>query len=189
LDATDLELVQRSRSGDRQAFDMLVGRHAGSLYRIAAAMLGHADDAQDAVQETFLGAFRGLDGFRGHASVRTWLCRILVRQVARLRRRAASHRTMPLDPTGEQADPAVPDPTAASDARLDVAELLGRLVPEHRDVLVLREIQGMTYEQIAAALEVPRGTVESRLFRARQAMGRLMGSSRLGPSGSNRGET
>lgn len=166
LESSDADLVRRARGGDRAAFHQLVERHADGLYRLAMMTLRHAADAQDVVQETLLGAFEGLDRYRGEASVRTWLVRILMNQVARHRRRQGIRRMAMLDETTIAATSAV----AASDARMDVAQLLGQLSSEHRDVLVLREIEGLSYEEMAVALSVPRGTVESRLFRARAAL-------------------
>lgn len=170
MGSTDAEFVQRSRRGDREAFGQLVGRHAPGLYRLAVLTLGNPTDAQDVVQDTFLSAYQGLDRFRGEhgdASFRAWLVGIMTRQIARHQRRESYRSTQPLD---AHAAPAQRSATAASDARLDVAELLSRLSVEHRQVLVLREIEGLSYDQMAAALGVPRGTVESRLFRARQAL-------------------
>ncbi|MEX0775568.1 MAG: sigma-70 family RNA polymerase sigma factor [Phycisphaeraceae bacterium] len=173
---SDEELVQRARAGDRQAFHLLVERHAAGLYSVAALMTSRAMDAQDIVQETLLGAFQGLDRFRGEASVKTWLVRILAKQVARHRRHESYRRMASLDDAAAMdGNPrlAVPAATGASDARLDLADLLGRLPEDQRDVLVLRELEGLSYEEIAQALDIPRGTVESRLFRARQAIRKI----------------
>lgn len=161
-------------------FSELVDRHAQELYAMAHAMLGNRHDAEEALQETFLGAYRGLAGFAGHASPRTWLASILVRQVARVRRAYARRhggRASPFsldDGIRGSDDPALrrPPAAAASDAAMDLATLLNRLSPEHRDVLVLRELRGMSYDEIAHVLGVPRGTVESRLHRARQTLRR-----------------
>ncbi len=83
LGPTDFALIQRARGGDHGAFHDLVDRHAGSLFGLAVSLSGNAADAEDIVQETFTGAFRGLAGSEGRASVKTWLTRILVRQAAR----------------------------------------------------------------------------------------------------------
>ena len=169
----DQELVRRALQGEQAAFHELVDRHAGLLFGLAALLVGHAADAEDIVQETLSGAFRGLKAFRGQASVRTWLTRILIRQAAwhlrGRRRRRDSLRQQSL-----AARQYVASESQAADARMDVAEAIQALSPEHREVVVLRELEGLSYEQIADALDIPRGTVESRLFRARRSMQKLL---------------
>lgn len=173
MDPTDRTLVQRARQGDRQAFHQLVDRHGPGLYRSAYVMLHHAADAQDVVQETLIAAFEQLHRFEGRSTVRTWLVGILIRQAAHHRRKHRRHRMASLDVlTQDVADRprSASSPVTQLDARLDVATLLARLSPEHRQVLVLRELEGMSYDDMAEVLGLPRGTIESRLFRARQAM-------------------
>jgi RNA polymerase sigma-70 factor (ECF subfamily) len=145
------------------------------MFALAASLTGNAADAEDIVQETFSGAFRGLAGFEGRASVKTWLTRILIRQAARHRRgaqrRAAA--SIPLEAAGETDSGAV-CPDAPADARIDVMAAVRSLSDEHRQVILLREIQGLSYDEMAEVLEVPRGTVESRLFRARRQLRDLL---------------
>ena len=121
-----------------------------------------------------MGAFEYMGGFRGRSSVRTWLTRILVRQAARCHRRRGRQRETSL-PTGTD-EPAGREgsPQEASGMRLDVGEALDRLSPMHRRVVVLREFEGMSYAEIADTLGVPQGTVESRLYRARQELKALL---------------
>lgn len=173
MPASDADLVARARRGDEAAASEIVGRYAPALYGLAVSMVGNAADAEDVLQETFAGAFRGLGGFEGRASLKTWLTRILVRQAARCHRRRGSRKTVPLDELSEPAKAVLagsrPSPSAGElDLRMDVAAVLDTLSPDHREVIVLRELQGLSYEEIAEALGVPRGTVESRLFRARR---------------------
>jgi RNA polymerase sigma-70 factor (ECF subfamily) len=165
LCASDFELLRRARRGETTAFHELVERHAANLYRLACALTGDSAEAEDVMQETFLGAFQRMGTFRGRSSVKTWLVSILNRQAARHHRRRMRHPALPFEEPFEQ-----PAAEHAADTRMDVAEALGRLSPEHRQVLVLREVQGMTYAEIAEVLAVPLGTVESRLFRARQEL-------------------
>ncbi|HAU37638.1 MAG TPA: RNA polymerase subunit sigma-24 [Phycisphaerales bacterium] len=172
LPRTDLELVREARHGDMDAFHGLVDRYASYLYGLAVSLIGNAADAEDAVQETLTGAFRGLRSFRQDASVKTWLTRILVRQAAaHHRRRGFRIVARPIDGA---ADPAGLAETAGADAQMDVREAIDALPPDYREVIVLREMQGMSYEQIAQALAIPRGTVESRLFRARGQLQELL---------------
>ncbi len=175
---SDLELVRRVRHGDDAAFRRVVDIYGPRLYLLAMAMLGNREDAQDAVQETFVGAFRGLRGFQGRSTVKTWLTRILMNNVADLRRRKHLRKTLSLDDAPEQlGSPSARRETEAgrADVRMDVTAVVGRLPQDQREVIVLREMQGMTYEAIAAVLGVPRGTVESRLFRARQKLKETLG--------------
>lgn len=168
---TDVELVHQIRKGDPSAFHELVDRHAPSLFALAVSLSGHAADAEDIVQETFAGAFRGLGAFQGRATVKTWLTRILIRQAARHHRAAGIRKTTLVSLTEEShSDARGPSPQSAADARMDVTAAIKTLGPEHQEVVLLREIQGLSYEEMAEILEIPRGTVESRLFRARRQL-------------------
>lgn len=173
MESDDLTLVRRARLGDHAAFHELVDRHGPGLLRLAASLVGNVADAEDIVQETFSGAFRGLGGFRGGSSVRTWLTRILIRQTAGFRRK----RKRAIDLL--QARPSLADrqeapASQAADTRMDVTAAVLALPLEYREVVVLRELQGLSYEEIADVLDIPRGTVDSRLFRARRAMQELL---------------
>jgi RNA polymerase sigma-70 factor (ECF subfamily) len=173
LAPNDLETVAKARKGDPAAFHELVDRHAAYLFGLAASLVGNATDAEDIVQETFAGAFRGLAAFRGRSSLKTWLTQILLRQAAahrRGRRRFLSFLAVRSSSVPEHAPSASP----SSDARMDVAAALKALSEEHRQVVVLREFQGLSYEEIAEVLSLPQGTVESRLFRARRALQELL---------------
>ena len=171
---TDAELLGQVGQGNQAAFRELVNRHGRYLYGVAHSLSGNAADAEDLVQETLIGALNSR--FRGESTVRTWLVGILVRRAGMLHRTRRRHaRTLSLlSHQSEQAPGAAaelraaPESSDGTDARLDLSVMLQRLSPEHRQVIVLRELEGMTYEQIAAALDVPRGTVESRLHRARE---------------------
>jgi RNA polymerase sigma-70 factor, ECF subfamily len=174
----DMDLVRRVRQGDDAAFGRVVDIHGPRLYLLALSMLGNRHDAEDVVQDTFIGAFGGLGGFQGRASLKTWLTRILVNKVVKLRRRGRLRKTSQIDDAGEPASEAPArrtTETGRSDMRMDMQTMIDRLSEEHRSVILLREMQGMTYDEIATVLAVPRGTVESRLFRARQKLRELMG--------------
>jgi len=163
----DADLLRAPAWGDHRAFHALVDRHGDALYRAALSYTrGHAADAEDLLQQTLICAFRGAGTFAGRASVRTWMLRILMREAGRAWRRSQDrpHAT-PLDP-GIAAT--TPPPSARVEQRLDIETVLGELSDMHREVLVMREIWDMSYDEIAAALEIPRGTVESRLSRARE---------------------
>lgn len=173
----DFELARLSGRGDAAAFGALVERHGRYLYGVAFALTGNSADAEDVVQEALAGAWKGK--FRGESSVRTWLVQILVRQAGMLRRKRRRHgRLVSLEAAaadGPAFEAAGPSAAASAVARLDLAEMLAGLSAEHRAVVVLRELEGMSYEEMARVLEVPRGTVESRLHRAREELRRRYG--------------
>jgi RNA polymerase sigma-70 factor (ECF subfamily) len=174
----DTELLRRASRGDGAAFQALAERHARYLSGLAVALAGNPFDADDLIQETLLAAFAAAGSFRGEASVKTWLVKILARQSALLRRTAKRRIevTGPLTANENMTHvPSTTSETAAVDARLDLATLLAEVSPEHRAVVVLRELEGLSYGEIAAALALPRGTVESRLFRAREQLRSLLG--------------
>lgn len=159
-----------------QAFHQLVDAHASYLFGVARAMLGRSVDAEDVVQETFLAAIKGLRRFEGRSQLRTWLVTILTRQVAMWRRKQAWRREAGKEGWPLELAGADQGGEREADAKMDVMSMLERLAPEHREVLILREYEGMSYEQMAEALGVPMGTVESRLYRARQELkGKLKG--------------
>lgn len=173
LEASDTELLAAARTGDGDAFHKLVDRYANDLFRVALSLTRNRDDAEDVLQETFLGAYRGLTSFAGRSSVKTWLIQILTRQAAKSWNRNKNGRnTLSLDQA--QLSPDAGGRTLQSDAstrsaeqRIDLMHVLQCMSPAHREVLVLREMRGLSYDEMARVLDVPRGTIESRLSRAR----------------------
>jgi RNA polymerase sigma-70 factor, ECF subfamily len=201
LEPSDLDLVRSAGGGDESAFHALLDRHAPQLFRVALSLTRNRDDAEDLMQETFVGAYRGLKKFEGRASVKTWLTQILTRQAAKAWNRSRNERsTSSIHASAGDEDNsaaaaasrlresealAVPGTSAQVEKRLDVMDVLKKLSPPHREVLVLREIRGMSYDEIAQTLGVPRGTVESRLSRARaEFKTRFEGRDRDGEVGS-----
>ncbi len=183
LDA-DAGDVARFRAGDDAAFEPLCLRREAEVFRLCSRMLGNADDALDAAQETFLRAFRSLRAFRGEATFRTWLTEIAI-NVCRNRLTSAAARaarqTVALviedAETGETrvADPPDIRPGPEAEARglelgCALEKALAAIAPEYREALLLREMQGLEYEEMAAALGCPLGTIKSRLNRARAAL-------------------
>ena len=161
----DAELLRRTALGNGSAFHQLVDKHADRLYRVAYLLVGNAADAEDVLQEALAGAFRSAKKFEGRSSVQSWLTRIVVTQAAKFWRGRYGKRDVSLEADIDQ--PSKSGGTGAVDAKLDLSAALQQLSSEHREVLVLREIDGMAYEEMAEVLGVPRGTIESRLFRAR----------------------
>lgn len=171
--ATDLELLRRAQQGGDSAFGELMERHSARLYRLAFSLIGNASDVDDVLQETFLGALKGVRSFREKSSVKTWFTRILINQIARHRRywrvRNAG-RPMSADSEALLNGELLPARADGTEVQMDVAQMLQTLSPEHRVIITLREMDGLSYEEISEALDVPVGTVESRLFRARQEL-------------------
>jgi len=181
---TEATLVAQARAGDELAFEALVDRHEAAIYQLAWRMLRNREDALDAVQETFLRVFRGLASFRGEASMRTWTYGIAL-NVCRNKLESAEWKARPrqdslqlVDPgDGEERERPLPDPAPGPEATAYGSELrcaldaaLGRLTGEHREIIVLRDVQGLEYEELAAILGCALGTVKSRLARARAAL-------------------
>jgi len=157
------------------AFPLDLERWAPDLFRLAFSLTGNVDDAEDLLQDTYLAALERWRQFEGRSSVKTWLAGILVRQAARRRRYAAVRKTLSLDGVAGALRSAFGhrQPTgrlSGREMRMDIETILGALSAEHRTVLALREVQGMSYNEIADALGVPVGTVESRLYRARRTL-------------------
>jgi len=176
----DSQLIALSVGGDAAAFGQLVRRHQDRLYQTAYRLMGNAADAQDVVQDAFLNAYQSLHQFKGNARFFTWLYRIAVNSAISLRRRdarlAGRRAVLAADVNGPASCSEPPDESDGNqpDAALERAEeeqrlqsALNCLTPDHRAVLVLKEIEGRKYEVIADVLGVPIGTVRSRLHRAR----------------------
>lgn len=163
------KLAARAARGDVEAFGALFNRYAREVYRLACSMGHGGSDAEDLMQDTFLAALEGIARYEGRSSFKTWLLGILFRQShqrIRYTRRRATEVFDEHEVSGHVGR-LVPPANVGHDCRLDVHAMLQTLSPEHRAVVVLRELEGLSYEEIAATLEIPRGTVESRLFRAR----------------------
>ena len=166
-----------ARAGDPEAFRVLVAETHATVFRLAAALVSDRDEAADVTQETYVRAWGRIDELRDGAAALGWLCRI-ARNVAHDRRGSWWSRVRaPLEAIAGVAAPreAGPDASFAAAERAEaVRAALAKLPEKHRVVLALREFEGLSYEEIAAATGVPRGTVESRLHRARAALARRL---------------
>jgi RNA polymerase sigma-70 factor (ECF subfamily) len=169
---SDDALIARAVGGNEQAFAVLVGRHQASVFRLARAMTHGREAAEDILQQTFLSAWRGLAGFRGDASVRTWLFTIarhaVFQREARLAREPIDET--PIDELGIQAGWGQADPerlAIRSEAHARLSAALASLEPGEREVLTLRELEGLSGDETAALLGVSLSAVKSRLHRAR----------------------
>jgi RNA polymerase sigma-70 factor (ECF subfamily) len=166
VEQSDVDLLRQAKAGHQEAFHRLIDRHAPAMLRLAPNLVPTRHDAEDLLQETFTAAFRSLATFQERSTVKTWLYAIMFRQAAILRRKIGQ----PLSPLHDNLPSHTPNPTARTDARLDLHAALDQLPEDARTILILRELDGLSYDEIAGLLSIPRGTVESRLHRARQAL-------------------
>lgn len=172
----DQDLIDACRSGETVAYGVLVQRYQDRLYPTVLRLTGCAEDAQDLLQETFFRAFRKLDRFHGESSFYTWIYRIAVNLALSGRRKRRPMLRLadgtgasgsPSEPVAEhrECDPSLPLERAERDQMIQ--EALNALATDHRAVVVMKEFDGLRYEEIATILNIPVGTVRSRLHRAR----------------------
>ncbi len=175
-------LVQRAQKGDGAAFEDIVRANEATVYRLALRQLGNREDAEDAAQEVFLKAYTGLASFRGDSKLSVWLYRITGNVCTdMLRRRRETVSLSQENDEGEPLELELPDvrfdPVALAE-RHDLRERIGAalqaLPPEAREILLLRELGGASYDEIAETLGLDLGTVKSRIFRARKKLCALL---------------
>jgi RNA polymerase sigma-70 factor (ECF subfamily) len=169
----DGPLVQRAQKGDRWAFEQLVERHQNRMFTLAARLLSSPEDAGDAVQEALIRAWLALPNFRRGARFSTWLYRICVN--AAHDQRARARRVEPTDEI-ELADPH--DEFARQELSGELQRALDELEEEYRVAVVLYDMLGCSYAEIAELTEVAEGTVKSRIFRGRSRLAEILGTSR-----------
>jgi RNA polymerase sigma-70 factor, ECF subfamily len=161
-DQDDDGLIRRVANGDEEAFRALYARHTAAVHGTLFRLVGRSSDAADLMQETWLRAVRHLALFRGQSAFRTWLTGIALNCYREWRRKHAREMT--------GVDAGIrPSPAAGDDERAAIKQVLASLPCEHREAIVLHDIEGFTHEEIAAALEIEPGTSKSRLSRARRA--------------------
>lgn len=182
----DLALVERCRGGDESAFAELVSRYEHKVYSLAFRMTGNHDDAQDLAQDVFVKVYHSLNRFRGEASFSTWLYRVASNVCLDSLRRRGRRPAVSLD-AASVGDPSAvgdprPGPQAAAEANEVQAALqaaIASLSPKHRAMVVLRDVQGMSYEEVAYITGCALGTVKSRLSRARESLRGTLSRSEL----------
>ena len=184
---SDRALLQRAQAGDQEAFGQLMRAHYEPVFRLVYAIIRNEHDARDVCQEVWLTVWKQLPGFRGDAKFTTWLHPIATRRALdHLRkRRRWFDRFIPFAADNDAEVESAPEPATTTDAR-DEAEksdrsaqlqrVLDTLPPKLRAVLALREIQGLSYDEIARATGVPAGTVMSRLYHARRLLAQKLGT-------------
>ncbi len=169
----ETELLRRAQKGDPQAFGALVERYQRRVVGVAFAVVHNQDDALELAQETFVRAFENLSKFESRSSFSTWLYRIAANLAIDFRRREGRHTIL----RGEDAENEIQRlPSTRGDSFVEasrselskrISDALRELTPEHRAVILLREVEGLSYDEISEVLQVPRGTVMSRLHYAR----------------------
>lgn len=189
LETSEATFIARCRAGEQAACEQLVAEHQAMVFQLGCHLLGSRDEAYDLSQEVFLRVFRTIDRFRADASLKTWIYRIAINQASNRRRfwsrrhrlgqvSLDAHVEVHGEPT-EATDASSPHRILASKElaeRLTVA--LDALPFDQRTVIILREVEGLSYDEIAQALDIAVGTVKSRLTRARQALRASLGEVR-----------
>ena len=178
---SDSELVQLAKTGDGEAFDQLVLRHEQKIYRLLYRILGNEQDARDLTQDTFLKGYRAFGSFREESAFGTWLYRIAINLSTSRKRTLARQRpyrplSLSIGHPGNETHVQI-DPPDSGDRPSEVFEKreIGQIVrttidtlnEDYREVLILRDLEGLSYDQIAAIADIPIGTVRSRIHRAR----------------------
>jgi len=178
----DRALVKAAAAGSREAFDELVGRYQTPVLNLARAMTGGSADAEDIAQDVFVRAWRGLASFRGESSFRTWLYRVAINVIQSHRGRASRLRRLfgaaPVSEEAEDPIESAADPEDLERRVLDrdaIDRALATLPEDLRLAVTLRDVQGLDYRTIADVTGMPIGTVESRIFRARQRLKKELG--------------
>ena len=176
----ELRLIRRVQAGETEAFEDLVRAHEKTVYNLALRMTGDAQDAEDMAQEAFLKAYRSLGDFRGESKFSVWLYRIVSNVCLDFLRRRSRRPSVSLtaeDEEGEEQQWDVPDERLSPERLLEqkltreaVQAGLRELPEEQREILLLREIKGLSYEEIGEILSLEPGTVKSRIFRARKRL-------------------
>ena len=184
----EARFIEKLKQGDADAFDLLVGRHAGDVYALLFRLTENAEEASDLTQETFLSALTGIKGFRGEAGLRTWLFRIAInhsRNRFRWWKRRKREVTVSLDATIGDGDtnlyetlsdkgPNPEDGAIASERERALLGALGEMPDVFREAIVLCDLEGLSYEEISSALGVNIGTVKSRIARGREDLRRRL---------------
>ena len=182
--STDRELLLRSQNGDQESFRRLVEMYTPRVYGLVRNLVRSQTEAEDVTQEVFFKVYRKLDTFRQDSAFYTWLYRVAVNAATDWLKKKRQDRAIQLDDFGAMSladDADGPDQNVRTkDLRKEVRMAMGELPEKFRTILVLRELEGLQYEEISAVLQISKGTVESRIFRARAKLKIELERRRLG---------
>jgi RNA polymerase sigma-70 factor (ECF subfamily) len=174
--ANDAQLLARVAAGDHEAFTTVMSSHEDRVFSVCLRIMGDRDHALDATQETFLTTFRKASQFQGRSAVGTWIYRIAVNTCYDMLRKEKRRRADPLPDHIDPADQRATDVVEAVALRPELEKALAALSPEFRAAVVLADIEGLGLSDVAAILDVPVGTVKSRVFRARRQLAVELGN-------------
>lgn len=172
MNESEQDIIQQAANGNRQAFGALVREHQARVFHFIRRLLGSTDEAADLTQETFIRAYQALPRWRPEARFQTWLLQIARNAALDALRQRRRYADVPADEQAEPVDPA-PSPLRRLQSARDLMlleRLLARLPHEQREILLLREVEGLSYDELAATLQINAGTVKSRLARARNSL-------------------
>lgn len=173
---TDAELAHALANGDAAALDELMRRHEDLVFAVCLRIMGSREAALDAAQETFVTLFRKADRYREEAAFTTWLYRVATNTCYDMLRRNKRRAADPLPEHHDPADSAAGDPFTSVELRPSIIEALQRLPDDFRTAVVLSDIEGLAVAEIAEVLQIPAGTVKSRVFRGRRILADLLGN-------------
>jgi RNA polymerase sigma-70 factor (ECF subfamily) len=172
----EAELLTRVVSGDRKAFDLVMRNHEARVFSVCLRILGDREQALDATQDTFLTVFRKAGQFEGRSAVGTWIYRIAVNTCYDQLRRESRRPTESLPDHIDPSDPGAEEAIDSAALRPEIEAALALLPPDFRNAVVLSDLEGLSLPETAEILEVPIGTVKSRLFRARRLLAKHLGN-------------
>jgi RNA polymerase sigma-70 factor, ECF subfamily len=172
----DRELMARAAAGDRGAFTELMDRHEDMVFAVAMRMMRDREAAFDATQETFLTLFRKADRYSGDSAVSTWLYRVATNTCLDLLRKQKRRRAESLPDHHDEPDHRAAEPFDAVEVRPDIDAALAAIPADFRAAVVLSDIHGLSIAEIGEILEVPPGTVKSRVFRGRRLLAEKLGN-------------
>jgi RNA polymerase sigma-70 factor, ECF subfamily len=172
----EIDLIQRVVDGQREAFDEIMRSHEDRVFSVCLRIMSDRDRALDATQETFLTVFRKAGQFKGNSALGTWIYRIAVNTCYDQLRKAKRRRTDPMPDHMDPVDPSAEDAVEAAGLRPEIQEALAAVPTDFRTAVILSDIEGMSFPEVAAVLGIPIGTVKSRIFRGRRILAERLGN-------------
>jgi len=178
---SDQQLIELYLAGDTGAFDQLMAEHEDRIFAVCLRIMGNRETALDASQETFITLFRKAGQFKGESAFSTWLYRVAVNTCYDQLRKQKRRRAEPLPEDRDPTDPTSADQMGSVEIRSEIEEALASLPEEFRAAVILSDLEALPLSRVAAALDIPVGTVKSRVFRGRKLLAEALGNLRDGP--------